>query len=126
MAQPRILIVEDDEIQRDLLRSILELEDYSVLEAEEGYQALEVARRESPQLIITDNFMPGLDGYSLIQALREDPELDSIPVVLLSAGDEDLLALRSRLRPGIDVFMQKPIQADDLVRVIVTTLTGRG
>jgi CheY-like chemotaxis protein len=117
----RILIVEDDELQRELLRSILELAEYEVLEAEDGTMALEMARSERPDLIVTDNYMPGLDGLGLIEAVRKDPELRRIPVVLLTAGDEDAARKRGRTR-GLDHFVQKPVIADDLLGLLRSAL----
>ncbi len=127
MSRPsRILIVEDDDVQRELLRSILELEDFVVIEASEGYEALSLMRKDLPSLLITDNFMPGLDGYSLIEEIRQDPTLSSIPIVLLSAGDENIAVNRKVLREGFDVFMQKPILADELMVALREALSRSG
>jgi len=83
---PRILIVDDHEPARILLRRILQsLGDYTILEAEDGYQALELARQASPDLIILDLMMPDLDGFSVLDSLKSHSETASIPVIVVTA-----------------------------------------
>ncbi|MBI3325786.1 MAG: response regulator [Nitrospinae bacterium] len=92
----RILVAEDDPIQRKLLSFCLSQVGFQVITAEDGADALEQARRSPPDAIVSDVLMPRLDGVELCLAVRQDPQLMHIPVVLLSAAyleDGDRLAL---------------------------------
>ncbi|NPA06891.1 MAG: pyridoxal-phosphate dependent enzyme [Chloroflexi bacterium] len=83
---PRVLIVEDHEPARVLLRRILQsLGDYTILEAKDGYEALEIAQREVPDLIILDLMMPGLDGFAVLDSLKAHPNTAHIPVIVVTA-----------------------------------------
>ncbi len=83
---PRILIVDDHEPARILLRRILQsLGDYTILEASDGYQALEIAQQDPPDLIILDLMMPGLDGFSVLDSLKSHPATAHIPVIVVTA-----------------------------------------
>ncbi len=100
---PRILIVDDHEPARILLRRILQsLGDYTILEAADGYQALEMAQQDPPDLIILDLMMPGLDGFAVLESLKSHPATADIPVVVVTAktltGEEQRrLQRRARL-----------------------------
>ena len=80
-----VLVVDDDILSRDLVRGVLATEDYSVLFAENGAQALELAARTSPDVVLLDVVMPGLDGFEVCRQLRLNPALRQIPIVLLTA-----------------------------------------
>ena len=83
---PKVLIVDDHEPARILFRRVLQsLGEYQILEAENGLQALELARAERPNLIILDLMMPGMDGFQVLERLKEDPETASIPVIVVTA-----------------------------------------
>ena len=83
-----VLIAEDDEGTRLSLCDYLELEGYSVLMASQGEMALEQVFSYHPQLIITDISMPGLDGYTLVQKVRQDPAFRLLPVIFLTARNQ--------------------------------------
>lgn len=80
----KILIADDEAEIRSLLRLYLENEHYQVIEAEDGVQALELLKKEQPALCVLDIMMPKLDGYRVLQKLREE---SNIPVIILSAKD---------------------------------------
>lgn len=82
----KILIADDEAEIRSLLRLYLENEHYQVIEAEDGVQALELLKKEQPALCVLDIMMPKLDGYRVLQKLREE---SNIPVIILSAKDAD-------------------------------------
>jgi CheY-like chemotaxis protein len=118
MSEIVVVIAEDDDIQRELLRAILELERLTVHEARNGVEALEAIERFRPDLVITDNFMPTMDGYALIRAVRCLPGDDAaLPIVLLSAADRDRRLLAED-PSGRSRYVQKPIDTDDFVAVI--------
>jgi signal transduction histidine kinase/ligand-binding sensor domain-containing protein/DNA-binding response OmpR family regulator len=107
-----VLVVEDNAELRTFIRTHLQ-DRFRVVEAADGLQGLELARRLLPDLVLSDVMMPGLDGYALCRALKEDPETDFIPVILLTAraASEDRLA---GLREEADAYLTKPFQVEEL------------
>ncbi len=89
LGKKTVLVVDDDANARAILESYIEDFGCRVVAVDSGEQALEIARRIRPDLITLDLMMPGLDGWAVLQALREDPELSHIPVAICSMADED-------------------------------------
>ncbi len=83
-----ILVVDDDKQNRFLIRVFLQRLGYSVLEAEDGLQALRLLKTQRPDLIILDAMMPNMDGFTALKTIREDPATRDIPVIILTALDE--------------------------------------
>ena len=106
-----ILIAEDDGDIRALLRLYLESEGYHVLEADNGAQALTLAREESPDMAILDVMMPQLNGYELTRALRKFSE---IPILILSAKSQDSDKILG-LNLGADDYIAKPFNPVEIV-----------
>jgi len=108
-----ILYVEDTFENRILIRRVLQVEGYVIIEAENATQALEILKEETPDLILMDINMPDMDGYTLTSKLRTIPKLFDTPIVALTAnvmrGDRE----RS-LAAGCDGYIQKPIDIDIL------------
>jgi signal transduction histidine kinase/ligand-binding sensor domain-containing protein/CheY-like chemotaxis protein len=111
-----VLVVEDNVELRAFIRMHLQGR-FRVVEAADGLQGLELARRVLPDLVLSDVMMPGLDGFALCRALKEDPETDFIPVILLTAraAMEDRL---SGLRESADAYLTKPFQVEELTTQI--------
>jgi PAS domain S-box-containing protein len=84
----KILVIDDEQTVRDLMRRFLAREGFDVVTAKDGEEGLALARRLRPALITLDVLMPGLDGWSVLQALKADPELAEVPVVMLTIVDE--------------------------------------
>lgn len=104
---PRIAIVDDNPDVRRLIRRILQAQgDYTLFEAVDGPGALELAQRERPNLMILDLMMPGMDGFSVLEALRASPETAEIPVIVVTAK-ELTNAEKNRMRGHIQSLMQK-------------------
>ncbi len=118
-----ILIAEDDEGTRLSLCDYLELEGYSVLMASHGEMALEQVFSHQPQLIITDVGMPGLDGYSLVQKVRQLPAFRLLPVIFLTAHNETQDRIRG-YQMGCDLYLSKPVELAE-VGAIVRNLLER-
>lgn len=114
MNPKKILVIEDEPEMRRNLVTILRLEKYEPLPAENGRVGLEIARREKPDLILCDIMMPELDGHAVVQALRTDSQLASIPFVFLTAKGEKS-DQRSGMNLGADDYLTKPINKADLL-----------
>ncbi|MGN6392009.1 MAG: ATPase, T2SS/T4P/T4SS family [Gemmatimonadales bacterium] len=106
----KVLLVEDEEQLRRVMKDLLEREGYIVSEARDGVQALDEVDRHAPDIIVLDLNLPGLDGYSVLRQLRSRPATRGIPVMVLTAkGDEDNEVRVFEL--GADDFITKPFRA---------------
>jgi len=105
-----VLLVEDEDQLRRVMKDLLERDGYSVAEARDGVQALDQVDRFAPDVIILDLNLPGIDGYSVLSQIRSRPATRAIPVVVLTAkGDEDNEVRVFEL--GADDFITKPFRA---------------
>lgn len=113
----RILIAEDHPASLELLRYLLSANGYDILSAEDGEAALELARRDPPDLIICDLQMPKKNGYEVVGELKGDPALAHIPVVAVTAfsmiGDREQV-----LAAGFNGYLSKPIEPEEFVALI--------
>jgi DNA-binding response OmpR family regulator len=103
----RVLVVDDEAEIRELCRVNLEFEGFDVVEARNGSEAIDMARRVRPDLVFLDLMMPGVDGWDVLHALKTDDDLASIPVILLTAksGEEDQMR---GWQEGILEYVSKP------------------
>ena len=104
----KILVVDDNLVVLKLLRHLLESEDYLVITAENGVEALSLATMENPDIIVTDYEMPEMDGVMLIKKLKGQTATRSIPIMMLTARDEEESELEG-LDAGADDYLTKPI-----------------
>jgi signal transduction histidine kinase/CheY-like chemotaxis protein len=109
-----VLVVDDDPVARDLLRRYLGRGGFRVETAANGEDALRLARQLSPDAITLDVLMPKMDGWAVLTALKEDPDLDSIPVSMLSIVDDRRIGYSL----GASEFLTKPIDRDKLLAVL--------
>jgi CheY-like chemotaxis protein len=115
----KILIVDDEPNVRKLLRTLLK--NFTVVEAEDGEKAVEIAGAEKPDLILMDIMMPKMDGYSSCYALKREPATRSIPIIILTAIDLKLnLQLGKEI--GADGYITKPFNSQDLMDNIAQVL----
>jgi two-component system sensor histidine kinase/response regulator len=112
--QVNILIVEDSPTQTKLLRFVLEENGYIVNSANNGVKALECVRQRKPNLIITDIVMPEMDGFALCKAIKSDPDLKSIPIMLLTSLSDPQDVIKG-LQAGADNFLTKPYEDTFLI-----------
>jgi DNA-binding response OmpR family regulator len=106
----KVLLVEDEDQLRRVMKDLLEREGYIVAEARDGVQALDEVDRHAPDIVVLDLNLPGLDGYSVLRQLRSRPATRGIPVMVLTAkGDEDNEVRVFEL--GADDFITKPFRA---------------
>jgi two-component system, cell cycle response regulator DivK len=116
-SRPTVLVVEDFEDNRFMMRRLLEMSGYRVVEAINGQQAVEAARRERPSIILMDLSLPMLDGLAATRRIREHDGLSRVPIVAVSAHDSaDFHA--EALAAGCDEYVTKPIDFDHLVQLL--------
>jgi two-component system cell cycle response regulator DivK len=118
---PKILLIEDNEMNRDMLSRRLLRRGYEVVVAVDGQEGVAKARTEAPALVLMDMSLPVLDGWEATRALRADPATRSIPVIALTAhamaGDRE-----KALAAGCDDFDTKPIELERLLGKIEALL----
>ena len=118
----KILIIEDQPDVRENIEAILELEDYETLIAENGEMGIEMAKNHQPDLILCDVMMPKLDGFGVVQALRQNPITSTIPLIFLTAK-VDRLSLRQGMDLGADDYLTKPFTLDELINAVKARLS---
>jgi DNA-binding response OmpR family regulator len=117
-----VLIAEDDEDTLFLLARQLRHSGYLVVEAQDGLEALAQLRAKRPELVILDIMMPGLSGFEILERLQEEPELRTIPVIVLSAlMDSEVISRCMEL--GARDYMTKPYEPADLLGRVSNVLT---
>lgn len=117
----KILVIEDEPEMRRNITTLLRLQNYQPIAAENGRVGVESARREKPDLILCDVMMPELDGYGVLKALQAETSLAHIPFIFLTAkGEKD--DLRTGMDLGADDYLTKPVANADLVRAIEARL----
>jgi CheY-like chemotaxis protein len=124
MAAERILIAEDNEKNIKLFRDVLQLSGYETLEASTGEQAIELATRHTPDLVLMDIRLPGTDGLEALRRLREDERTAHIPVVALTAqamaGDHERF-----LDAGFNGYVSKPVNVVEFIGTVRQYCEGR-
>ena len=113
-AMKTILLIEDNDNIRENLAEIIELAEYKVLTAANGELGITIATEHKPDLVVCDIMMPVLDGYGVLQRLRNDPELHHIPVIFLTAMSEPV-EKRTGMESGAYDYIVKPIGGPELV-----------
>ncbi|MDP4114603.1 MAG: response regulator, partial [Bacteroidota bacterium] len=119
-----ILIAEDSRTQLEQLRYILERNGYNVRVARDGKSALEMIRGSKPDLLISDIIMPQMDGYTLCNIIKQDPDLKDLPVMLLTTLSDPQDVIKG-LQCGADNFLTKPYNEPFLLSRIKYTLINR-
>ena len=113
----RVLVVDDDDVIRQLITVNLELEGFEVATAVDGQDCLDKVKDVSPDVITLDIMMPRLDGWEAASRLRADPTTAGIKVVLLSARAQEA-DLERGTRIGVDAYLTKPFDPDELIEVV--------
>ena len=113
----KILIVDDDPQNRDILKIRLELAGYQVTEAVNGDEGIENALKNHPDLIICDLMMPRKDGWQVLKSLRSEPKTQSIPVIILTARTQPIDEMRS-WENGATEFLAKPVDHERLIQTV--------
>jgi signal transduction histidine kinase/DNA-binding response OmpR family regulator len=113
-ARPAVLVIDDDATARELMARTLGREGYQVLLAADGPGGLALARRERPRAIVLDIMMPGMDGWAVLTELKNDPELQAIPVILATQVEEKGLGFAL----GAQEYLVKPVEKNRLLAVL--------
>ncbi len=126
MGKKKILVVDDEKDIVEIISELLEGDEYSTIAACDGRKALEIASQEPIDLIILDIKMPDIDGFGVIEALRDIPSLAGIPIVVLTAT-QMIQEIVDRLRKlGIQICLSKPFEPKDLIGAVAKGLKSGG
>jgi CheY-like chemotaxis protein len=112
----KILVVEDDEVSRELVRMTLERRGYAVVVAEDGVRGYEQAVEGRPDLIITDVWMPAADGVHLVRRVRDTPEIAATPILVTTGFGTGSATLT--LAQGADAYEPKPLDPETLLETV--------
>jgi len=121
MSSARILAVDDSATILEMIKAILTAGGYEVLTAADGAEALDVARSESPDLILLDVMLPKLDGYRVCRLLKFDQNYKQIPIIMLTAKTEEQ-AMATGIRTGANQYLTKPVEPDTLLTAVAQEL----
>ena len=119
----KLLIADDEEGVRSLVRMTLDVDSYEIFEARDGVEALEVARRERPDIVLLDVMMPGQTGVEVCRALKADKETSATNVILLTAKAQDEDRAEG-LAAGADGYFTKPFSPLGLIAKVQEALEG--
>jgi two-component system cell cycle response regulator DivK len=117
LAEKQILIVEDNDKNRKLVRDVLHFKGYQTVEAPTGEEGIELARTQKPGLILMDIQLPGMDGLTALARLKAEPLTRAIPVIAITASamPQDLEKIR---QAGFDAYQTKPIRVKEFVELV--------
>ncbi|HJR18078.1 MAG TPA: response regulator [Actinomycetota bacterium] len=118
-SRTRVMIVDDDPLIRGVVRAVLEDQDYELEEAASGEEALRLAERHPPSLVLLDVMMPGMNGFEVAERFKSDPNLKAAVIVMLTAKDAPEDRVRG-MDAGADVYFTKPFSPLELL----TTVNG--
>lgn len=119
-----ILVVDDEIVSRYTIEALLELDDYTLVFAENGMQGLEKAEAITPDLVLLDVMMPGMNGFEVCRRLRANPRLAKIPIVMVTAWDDPTAKLRC-LEMGANEVICKPFNRAELHAQVATLVKGQ-
>ena len=124
MAGALILIVEDNDKNRKLVRDVLTFKGYEVIETETGEEGVRLARERCPSLVLMDIRLPGIDGVEALRRLRADETTREIPVMAMTASV--MSADRQKIMAaGFEAYQSKPINVTDFIAAVAQLLEGR-
>ena len=125
MANELILIIEDNEKNRKLVRDVLQVKGYKTIETDTAEEGLKLALEESPALILMDVQLPGMDGITALKRLKAEAKTKSIPVIAVTASAMSYKR-QTMLAEGFDGYQTKPISLKDFLGEIERVLAARG
>ena len=110
-----VLVVDDDLTLRDMYQIRLEAEGYKVIVAGDGEEALEVIQKKKPDIILLDIMMPKMNGYDVLEKLKQNPETNSIPVLILTALIQDLNKAKGLMSGADDYLMKSEVMPGEVL-----------
>lgn len=119
-----VLVVDDEPMARTLLRLMLVRAGFDVVEAEDGFDALDKLKDGAPDVMILDVMMPGIDGFVVCETVRATPSTSDLPIIMLSAKT-DLESVNKGLELGANKYLTKPITPEELTRQVRDVLQER-
>ena len=122
----KILIIDDEDLLREGIGAELSCEGFDVIEASNGKEGFQIAKKIVPDLILCDVNMPGTDGYETFRLLRSEAVTSNIPVIFMTGVMEEYPRIRNGMNRGADDCIAKPFSIDDLLTSIRTTLSKKG
>jgi len=125
MANELILIIEDNEKNRKLVRDVLQVKGYKTIESETAEEGLKLALEKSPALVLMDIQLPGMDGIAALKQLRADPQTKSIPAIAITASAMTNNR-QAMLAEGFDGYQSKPISVKDFLGELERVLASHG
>jgi len=117
----KLLVVDDEHLLRRMLKDVLEEAGHTVIVAEDGQAAITRAKADPPDCILLDIMMPGLDGYETCAALKADPRLAAVPVILITATT-DLRVIDRAEQVGATTVLPKPFPIEQLEQALILAL----
>ncbi|MDP4088163.1 MAG: response regulator transcription factor [Bacillota bacterium] len=121
MAEEKILVVDDEDNILELMRFNLENKGYKVLTAQNGLEAVRIAKTEIPQLVLLDLMLPGMDGYDVCKEIRRDNNISNMPIMMITAKGEELDKILG-LELGADDYITKPFSIRELMARVKAVL----
>ena len=121
----QILVVEDNDMVREIVMDLLKLHGHGVLQARSGEEAIELARRDPPDLILMDLGLPGIDGLQTTKVLKEDETTRRVPIAILTAHSTEHDAEKA-VQAGCECFISKPFDTRAFPQQIADLLDGNG
>ncbi|HWQ36007.1 MAG TPA: response regulator [Blastocatellia bacterium] len=118
----KVLVVDDNDDIREMLAVLLDMQGYKVVVAADGEEAVSVANREEPDVILMDVMMPKLDGLEAARRITQNPRLSKVPIIGLSAFSDPLTENGQTNSFSWRAYLRKPIDVDELERLLVRTL----
>ena len=122
MAKAKVLIIDDEKLARTMLNDLLRGKEYTVITAEDGPSGLAAAQKEKPNAIILDVMMPGIDGFEVCQALKNDVATTGIPVIILTASEEPHLTKKA-FKAGAAFTLVKASKPEQLLSTLHLALS---
>jgi len=125
MANPAILIVEDDRFLSTILKGKLEKDGLTVLQAFDGSEALNILKNQKPNLILLDLIMPKMSGFELLQTMSADPELNQVPVVIASNLGQESDIEKAKTLGAVDYYVKVRTSIDELAQMVKNIVFGK-
>lgn len=126
MTKEKILVVDDSDTQRNIYKSLLAEEGYSLFEAKDGEEGLSLAKSVLPDVIVTDLHMPKMDGFEMITKMRADAELKYVPIICVTATYQDLAnKIRALTEAGAEEYFYSPGNNEEFIAKVYVMMRIR-